>query len=34
MSTNIITYLVYAQKKKVLLISNEMTEEKMNAICK
>lgn len=27
--TNIITYLVYAQKKKVLLISNEMTEEKM-----
>ncbi len=26
---NIITYLVYVEKKKVLLISNEMTEDKM-----
>ena len=27
--TNIIAYLVYVEKKKVLLISNEMTEDKM-----
>lgn len=27
--TNIISYLVYVEKKKVLLISNEMTEDKM-----